>query len=102
MAKTTQQRSADSAAKALAANEQELRHSVRPGIRAKLSELMAWHEIDQISEAVQLLILNAHALGPEGSWPMLAIPRHDFQISKRSAQAIEKSNQAEARKPIEE
>lgn len=73
-----QQRSAKTAAKREALDERELRHRVRPGVRAKLAELMAWHDITEQSEAIQLLILNAHAAGKPGSAPLLAPPRHDY------------------------
>ncbi|MBT8766602.1 hypothetical protein [Metapseudomonas boanensis] len=51
---------------------------MRPSTRAKLEELMAWHGITEISEAVQLLIMNTHALGSAGSASALAVPRHNF------------------------
>lgn len=71
MAMTQQERSAKTAAKRAAAGEVELRHRVRPGIRAMLAELMGWHGVEEISEAMQLLIPNAHSLGPEGSAPRI-------------------------------
>lgn len=40
MAKTSQQRSADAAARRKERGEEELRHRVRPGIRSKLDDLM--------------------------------------------------------------
>jgi hypothetical protein len=102
MANNTQQRSAKSAEKAALAEEEELRHKVRPGIRAKLADLMAWNGVDVISEAIQLIIINTHALGPEGSAPTLAIPRHDFKINENVARKIELANRKESRKPAEE
>lgn len=60
MAMTQKERSAKSAAKRAAAGEVELRHRVRPGIKAMLADLMEWHGIEEQSEAVQLLALNAH------------------------------------------
>lgn len=68
--------------------EAELRHRVRPGIRAMLDDLMQWHGIDEMAEAVQLLIMNAHALGPERSGACLSIPRHDFTISENVAREL--------------
>lgn len=59
-AMTQKERSAKSAAKRAAAGEVELRHRVRPGIRSMLADLMEWHDIEEQSEAVQLLALNAH------------------------------------------
>lgn len=82
------ERSAKTAAKRAALGEVELRHRVRPGIRAMLADMMRWHDIEEISEAVQLLIMNAHAAGPEASAPMLAVPRHEITISESVAQAL--------------
>lgn len=96
MAMTQQERSAKTAAKRAAVSEIELRHRVRPGIRAKLADLMDWHGIEEISEAMQLLILNAHALGPEGSAHLLAVPRHKIEISENVARALRKAGAAEA------
>ena len=59
MAMTDQQRSAKAAQKRLAMNEVELRHSVRSGIKQMLDDLMRWNDIDETSEALQFLILNA-------------------------------------------
>lgn len=88
MAQNTQQRSAKSAAKAARIEEEELRHRVRPGIRKMVSDLMRWHDIGQISEALQLLIMNAHDLGPEGSAHLLAVPRHVYEIPKSVARQL--------------
>jgi hypothetical protein len=88
MAQNTQQRSAKSAAKAVRFEEEELRHRVRPGIRKMVSDLMRWHDIGQISEAMQLLIMNAHDLGPEGSAHLLAVPRHVYEIPKNVARQL--------------
>ncbi len=82
MAKTQQERDQALALRRQKAAETELRHRVRPGITAMLAELMQWHDLDEKSEAIQLLIMNAHAAGPIGSAPMLAIPRHDFTHPK--------------------
>lgn len=141
------ERSARTAAKRAARGEIELRHRVRPGIRTKLADLMAWHGIEEISEAIQLLILNAtgvqllpaateldplplrhrarpgliakikdlddkvpsaliieslitaaHAAGPTGSAPMLAIPRHEFTPSENVARQLYQAGASEAAK----
>lgn len=96
MAMTQQERSAKTAAKRAAAGEVELRHRVRPGIRSMLAELMDWHGVEEISEAVQLLIMNAHALGPEGSAHLLAVPRHEIELTENVARALRKAGAAEA------
>ena len=97
-AMTQQQRDAKAAAKREAVGEEELRHRVRPGIRQKLADLMEWHDIEEISEAVQLLILNAHAAGPDGSAPMLATPRHEIEISENVARDFRNESLRELRK----
>lgn len=90
------ERSARTAAKRAARGEIELRHRVRPGIKAMLTDLMAWHGIEEQAEAIQLLIMNAHAAGPTGSEPMLAIPRHEIRISENVARRLYQDGAAEA------
>ncbi|WMR34741.1 hypothetical protein [Metapseudomonas otitidis] len=96
MAMTSQQRSAKAAEKRRQRGEEELRHRVRPGIKAKLADLMAWHGIEEISEAVQLMTLNLHALGPEGSAPAFAVPRHEITVSENVAYKLRTTGAAEA------
>lgn len=88
MAMTSQQRSAKAAERRRQRGEEELRHRVRPGIKAKLADLMAWHGIEEISEAVQLMTLNLHALGPEGSAQAFAVPRHEITVSENVARRL--------------
>jgi hypothetical protein len=85
MAKSGQERSAKAAEKRIEYDEKELRHRVRLGTRQKLDELMAWNGITEINEAVQNLILNAHALGPTLSFQAMESPRHKVQISENVA-----------------
>lgn len=59
MAATTQERTAKTAVKRQEVGEVERRYTVRPGIEQMLIDLMTWHNIEERSEAVQLLILNA-------------------------------------------
>lgn len=82
MAKTQQERDQATAEKRKRLGEEELRHRVRPGTKQQLADLMEWHGIEEQAEAIQLLIMNAHAQGPEGSAPALAIPRHEYMPSK--------------------
>jgi hypothetical protein len=89
VALTQSERDARTAAKRAANAETELRHRVRPGIKAKLAELMHWHGIEEQSEVIQLLIMNAHALGPIGSAPALQLPRHEITISENVARKLE-------------
>lgn len=98
MAKNTQERSKKSADKAEAAGEEELRHKVRPGTRAMLADLMRWHGFTVISEAIQNMIINLHALGPEGSVHALKSPRHTFEINKNVARQFHNESLRELRR----
>lgn len=59
---------------------------------------MAWHGITEQADAVQRLILNAHALGPEGSSAALALPRHEIQISENVARRFIEESERELRR----
>ncbi|WP_460128172.1 hypothetical protein [Pseudomonas sp. S3_A09] len=61
MAAEQKERTAKLAEKRQELGEQELRHTVPYGTRQMLDELMRWHEIEEVSEAVQLLVLNGRA-----------------------------------------
>ncbi|ROM84833.1 hypothetical protein BK652_09630 [Pseudomonas brassicacearum] len=61
MAAEQKERTARLAEKRQELGEQELRHTVPYGTRQMLDELMRWHEIEEVSEAVQLLVLNGRA-----------------------------------------
>lgn len=93
---TQKERSARAAAKRAARGEVELRHRVGQGIIAMLDDLMAWHDLQEKTETIQLLIMNAHAAGPEGSAPMLAVPRHDLGSLENVARKLYKAGAAEA------
>ncbi|BCQ63157.1 hypothetical protein PBOI14_49070 [Pseudomonas sp. Boi14] len=96
MAKTGKERSAKTAEKRIEYDEKELRHRLRLGTRQKLEELMAWNGMEEISEAVQNLILNAHALGPTLSYQAIESPRHKFQVSENVARMIQAAGQRQA------
>ena len=96
MAKTGKERSAKTAAKRIEYDEKELRHRCRLGIRQKLEELMAWNDIEEISEAIQNLILNAYALGPTLSYQAIESPRHKIQVSENVARMIQAAGQRRA------
>ncbi|WP_085599709.1 MULTISPECIES: hypothetical protein [unclassified Pseudomonas] len=96
MAKTGKERSAKTAAKRIEYDERELRHRLRLGTRQKLEELMTWNGIEEISEAVQNLILNAHALGPTLSYQVIESPRHRIQVSENVARMIHSAGQRKA------
>ncbi|RON43503.1 hypothetical protein BK666_20745 [Pseudomonas frederiksbergensis] len=152
MAMDGKTRSAKAAKKRLNTKEVELRHTVRCGIKQMLCNLMYWHEINEMGEALQLLILNAvpesallyrnahiplmpaemirhhvrqgiqdrledlaaqmfgashkhviellilcaHAAGPEGSANYLRIPRHEITITENVSRKLELAFRREA------
>lgn len=96
MAKSPQERSKESKDNAKAKGQEELRHYVWPGTKAMLVDLMAWHDIEVISEAIQNMIINLHALGPEGSAPVMATPRHEITISENVARKLHSQGAREA------
>ncbi len=98
MAKSGQERSAKAAEKRVQYDEKELRHRVRLGTRQKLDELMAWNGIEEMSEAIQNLILNAHALGPTLSYQAIGSPRHKVQISENVARMFRSESLAELKR----
>ncbi|MBC4813625.1 hypothetical protein H8L49_27885 [Klebsiella quasipneumoniae] len=61
MAAEQKERTAKLAEKRQELGEHELRHTVPYGTRQMLGELMRRHEIEEVSEAVQLLVLNGQA-----------------------------------------
>ena len=96
MAKTGKERSAKTAEKRIEFDEKELRHRLRLGTRQKLEELMAWNDIEEISEAIQNLILNARALGPTLSYQAMESPRHKITVSENVARMIRDAGQRKA------
>lgn len=87
MAVTQEERTAKLAEKRQELGEQELRHTVPYGTRQMLDELMLWHEIKEVSEAVQLLVLNAKAEDLPPAPPKVKGPsgiiRHYFRQGMR-------------------
>ena len=83
MAVTQEERTARLAEKRQELGEQELRHTVPFGTRQMLDELMRWHEIEEVSEAVQLLVLNGRAADLPPAPPKVKGPsdiiRHYFR-----------------------
>ena len=85
MAMTPAERSARAAKKRAAQGVEEIRHPLRPGIKAMLLDLMEWNDTEQ-AESIDLLIMTAHAAGPEGSAKHMAVPRHEIVISEDVAE----------------
>jgi hypothetical protein len=94
--KSQKERDERAVAKRIELDEKELRHRCRRGTRDKLEELMAWHGITEQAEAIQLLIWNAHALGPDGSTSALAIARHEFALSEDVARELYRQGRLQA------
>ena len=87
MAAEQKERTAKLAEKRQELGEQELRHTVPYGTRQMLDELMRRHEIEEVSEAVQLLVLNGRAEDIPPSPPRVKgasdIIRHYFRQGMR-------------------
>lgn len=93
---TQQERSAKSAEKRKALNEEELRLRVRPGTKQALIELMEWAELEEQGEAMTLMIHHLHALGKDGAIAFLTPPRHIYQISENVARKLEREGRKES------
>ncbi|AQT08882.1 hypothetical protein A9978_31570 [Pseudomonas sp. UMC65] len=150
MAATQEERTAKLAERRQELGEQELRHTAPYGTRQMLDELMRWSEMNEVSEAVQLLVINArpedmppaspkvkgpsdiirhyfrqgmrdrlatitaalgeskdrntiwrliayaHSLGPDGSAPLLEIPRHQIEVPQSVARKLRQAGFAES------
>lgn len=87
MAAEQKERTAKLAEKRQELGEQELRHTVPFGTRRMLDELMLWHEIEEVSEAMQLLVLNARVEDLPQAPPKVKGPsdiiRHYFRQGMR-------------------
>ncbi len=88
MAKTQKDRDQATAQRRKAAGEEELRHRVRPGILAILTELMEWGEHTERTECLQTLLLNVYALGRDQAAALLQPPRHEIHISPAVARQL--------------
>jgi len=75
-----------------------IRHHVRPGALERLNEVAeSLHGASQ-KHAIELLILCAHAAGPEGSAKYLCIPRHEIVISENVSRTFLNESLRELRK----
>lgn len=92
MAAEQKERTAKLAEKRQELGEQELRHTVPYGTRQMLDDLMRWHEIEEVSEAVQLLVLNGRAEDLPPAPPKVKGPsdiiRHYFRERMRERLAV--------------
>jgi len=87
MAAEQKERTAKLAERRQELGEHELRHTVPYGARKMLDELMRWHEVEEVSEAVQLLVLNGRAEDLAPTPPKVKGPsdiiRHYFRQGMR-------------------
>ena len=87
-AKTPRERSAKAAAKRKAMGIVTLRLPAMEGTRAALQEIMAWHGIEEMAEAMTLMIHNVKSLGKDGSAAIMSVPRHEIEISPSVARRL--------------
>ena len=99
MAKPQKERDAATAQRRKAAGEEELRHRVRPGILAILTELMEWGEHTERTECLQTLLLNVHARGRDQASALLQPPRHEIQLSESVARQLYQQGAEQAGRP---
>ncbi|MCY1462207.1 hypothetical protein D9M71_799550 [compost metagenome] len=62
------------------------------GTRQALAELMAWSGIEEQGEAMTLMIHRLHELGPQKSAPLLAPPRHVYEVSPNVSLAFHRKS----------
>ncbi|MBU6957198.1 hypothetical protein KRR23_05515 [Pseudomonas sp. CVAP len=75
-----------------------IRHHVRPGALDQLNEIAKSLHGDSQKHVIELLILCAHAAGPESSAKYLRIPRHEIVFSENVARKFEEASRAELRR----
>jgi hypothetical protein len=92
MAASQAERSAKAANKRKAKGSEELRMHAMEGTRTALAELMEWHDIKEQGEAMTLMIHHLHGLGPTGSAPFFAAPRHIFVIKQNVARLFDQKS----------
>lgn len=96
MAASQKDRSAKTAAKRKSRGEEELRMHAMAGTRQVLADLMEWHQIEEQGEAMTLALHHLHALGPAGSAPFFAPPRHEITISENVSRKLQLAYNREA------
>jgi hypothetical protein len=82
--------------------ETTLRLPAMDGTKRQLQELMAWHGITEMAEAMTLLIHNVHAMGREGSSALLYVPRHKIEVSQNVAHRIRREGERQAQREDQE
>ncbi len=96
-AKSTKERSAKAAAKRKELGITMLRLPAMEGTKADLLEIMAWHGIEEMAEAMTLMIHNIKSLGKDGSAAIMAVPRHEIAIKPGVARRLQEEGRKAAR-----
>ncbi|WPN49898.1 hypothetical protein [Pseudomonas sp. P8_241] len=89
-------RSEKTAARRKTRGQEEIRLHCMADTRQALPELMAWSGIEEQGEAITLMIRHLHALGPQKSAPLLAPPRHEYEISESVSRKLQLAYNREA------
>lgn len=100
--KSTAERSRISRARRADRGETILRLPALQGTKQQLQQLMAWHGLEEMAEAMTLLIHNAHALGEAGSAALLAVPRHKIELTPSVARRIREEGERQAQRAEQE
>lgn len=96
-ARTGKERSAKAAAKRREKGIVTLRLPAMEGTRAALQQLMEWHDIEEMAEAMTLMIHNVEALGKDGSAAIMAVPRHEIAVTPSVARRLNIEGRAAAK-----
>lgn len=70
------------------------------GTRQVLTDLMAWHQIEEQGEAMTLALHHLHVLGAARAAPLFKPPRHEITISESVSRKLKRLGKA-ARDPDE-
>lgn len=88
MAMTQAERSAKTAMKRKAVQEEELRLRVRPGTKQALAELMQWAGLEEQGEAMTLMIHHVQGLGRSGVMRLLSCERSKIECCENVARVV--------------
>lgn len=88
MAKSTQERSAKTAAKRIELDEKEVRFRCRKGGRNIIADLMYWSDDTEQGSVIEACLRYVHSLGQQGAREALK-PRHKITISENVARSME-------------
>lgn len=89
MAMTQQERDEKRKQKAAKRNEKEIRFKALPATVQALSEVMGWAEVEEIGEAMTLMIHRIHELGEGAAKHFLSAPHHKIELSEIVARKLD-------------